>query len=283
MREKIDLHCHTNISDGALSPEQIVSRAIGYGLSHLAITDHDTVGAYDRACVQAQGSDLTVIPGIEISTTFNSVQIHIVGLFLDIKNEKLLDLIKRQRVQREERAALIGHKLEKLGFKDALLKTQAMAGDNAVITRGNYARYLFSTGLFATQDEAFNKYLKKGGRAYVNTQWISVEEACSIIAHSGGVAVLAHPKRYTMTNSKLRLLIEHFKEAGGMALEVSSSQQSPADRDYLASLCERYEMYGSVGSDFHSEGPWRDLGLNLKLPEKVKPVWTLPQAQAFGF
>ena len=157
MREKIDLHCHTNISDGALSPEQIVSRAIGYGLSHLAITDHDTVGAYDRACVQAQGSDLTVIPGIEISTTFNSVQIHIVGLFLDTKNQKLLDLIKRQRVQREEGCA-IGHKLEKLGFKISL-KTQAMAGDNAVITRGNYVRYLFSTGLFATQDEAFNKYL----------------------------------------------------------------------------------------------------------------------------
>ena len=281
MIEKIDLHCHTNASDGAFSPKDIAKRAISRGLSHLAITDHDCVKGIDEAKESAKDSSLTIIPGIEISTTWQGAQIHIVGLCLDHNNAALLDLIARQRVKRELRAEAIGLKLEKLGFKDALAKTREQASVGAVITRGNYARFLVSTGLFSSTDEAFNKYLKKGGRAYVKTEWIDVKEACEIILQSGGIPVLAHPKRYTLTNTKLRKLIEYFKDAGGIALEVASSQQSPDDRRYLADLCIRYDMYASCGSDFHTENRWRDLGLNLTLPSSVKPVWTHQKAQEY--
>lgn len=281
MIEKIDLHCHTNASDGAFSPKDIALRAIARGLRYLAITDHDCVNGIKEAQESAKDSNLTIIPGIEISTTWRGAQIHIVGLCIDYTSKALLDLIARQRVKREQRAQAIGLKLEKLGFKDALAKTKEQASDGAVITRGNYARFLVSTGLFSSTDEAFNKYLKKGGRAYVNTEWIDVKEACEIILLSGGIPVLAHPKRYTLTNTKLRALIEYFKEAGGIAIEVSSSQQSPDDRRYLADLCTRYDMLASCGSDFHTENRWRDLGLNLAMPDSVKPVWTHKKAQEY--
>lgn len=278
----IDLHCHTNASDGAFSPEGVVERAVNYKLTHLAITDHDTVkgikAAQDAACGR-----ISIIPGIEISTTWQHQQIHIVGLFIDPQCSYMLNLVKEQNGKRIERAEKIGYKLSRIGFPDAYERTKAMAGDGAIITRGNYARFLVSVGGASSTDDAFNAFLKKGKRAYVCTEWMEIGTAVEAIKKSGGVAVLAHPRRYDLTNTKLRKLIEEFKDCGGIALEVSSCQQGLNDRDYLASLCRQYEMLGSVGSDFHSEGPYRDIGRNIDLPEGITPVWTCPQAKPYSF
>lgn len=269
----IDLHCHSSASDGALSPTEVVEFAISRHLKVLALTDHDTIDGIPQAQAAADQAGLQLIPGIEISTSWRNFQIHVVGLFMDPLHDKLQELLARQRQKRDERAVEIGAKLERLGFADALARTKEQAAPGAAITRGNYARFIVSTGACQTSDEAFNKYLKRGRPAYVNTQWGSVAAAVETVAAAGGVAVLAHPRRYVMTNTKLRELIADFKAAGGEALEVASAQQRPADRDYLAQLCGRFDLFASAGSDFHQAGVWRDLGFNLQLPANCTPLW----------
>lgn len=275
----VDLHSHSTFSDGALSPEELVQRALARHLKLLALTDHDASGGVESAVKAAKGSSLQVIAGAELSTTWLNCQIHIVGLFLNLHSQELLDFYQGQRERRIERAQAIGAKLERQGFHDAYARTCAMADPGALITRGNYARFIFSVGQASSIDDAFNSYLKKGKSAYVNTVWPSVGEAVAVIKASGGIAVLAHPKRYLLTNTKLRRLIEEFKDAGGEAMEVASCRQRPCDRVYLGELCERYGLYASMGSDYHQGSPWLDLGLGLTLPDGLTPVWECPQAQ----
>lgn len=274
----IDLHSHSTASDGALTPTQLVERAKERHLKVLALTDHDCVAGIAEATAAA-GTDLQLVPGIEVSSTWRNFQIHVAGLFVQPDSEAMRKLVAEQRVKRIERAEQIGQKLEQLGFADAYERTKAQAGPGAVITRGNYARFIVSEGKATTTDEAFNTYLKKGKKAYVSTQWRSVPEAVQSILLSGGIPVLAHPRRYIMTNTKLRELMSEFKAAGGVAIEVCSAQQSPNDRLYLADLCERFDFLASVGSDFHQPGLWRELGKNLDLPERClhRALWKSEQ------
>ncbi len=279
----IDLHSHSTASDGALSPTELVDRALQRGITHLALTDHDCVSGIEEAEQAADGTALTIIPGAEFSTTWENNQIHVVGLFIDYKNDLLAEHLKKVRIKREERAVAIGAKLSKLGIPDAYNKACALAGNNAVITRGNYARLIFSEGKASSIDDAFNAFLKKGRMAYVNTVWFDIAEVVSVIKNSGGVAVLAHPRRYDLTNTKLRRLIGYFRESGGEALEVASCQQRPSDRDYLAKLSTEYGLMASQGSDLHIAATWRDLGLHLDLPREVKPVWMAGEAAKYNF
>lgn len=273
----IDLHSHSNASDGALSPAELVQRAVERGVRILALTDHDTVAGVKEAQQEAAGR-LQLVPGIEISTTWRNFQIHIAALFIDIHSPAVTRLVQEQHEQRQVRAEAIGRLLERLGFANAYARTRAQAADGAVITRGNYARFIASTGVCRTADEAFNKYLRRGRPAYVSTRWGSVSAAVEVIKQAGGIAVLAHPRRYLMTNTKLRELIAEFKAAGGDALEVASSQQKPNDRLYLADLCVRFDLLASLGSDFHQDGCWRDLGFNLMLPKgRCTPLWESAQ------
>lgn len=276
---KVDLHTHSTFSDGSLSPEQLVQRALSRQLRLLALTDHDASGGVESAVKAAEGSTLKVIAGAELSTTWQNCQIHIVGLFLDLHSNALSNFYQGQRERRIERAKAIGVKLERQGFHDAYARTCAMAEPGALITRGNYARFIFSAGQASSIDDAFNSYLKKGKSAYVNTLWPSIGEAVDVIRASGGVAVLAHPKRYLLTNTKLRRLIEEFKSSGGLAMEVASCRQRPCDRVYLGELCQHYGLFASMGSDYHQGSPWLDLGLGLTLPEGLTPVWECPQAR----
>lgn len=279
---KIDLHSHSKASDGALSPSELVQRACDRGLTHLALTDHDTVLGITEAQDAARGR-LELIPGAELSTMWNNYQIHIVGLFIDIKSQSLLKYLEGQKVFREERAREIGAKLERQGFANAYEECRKRAAEGASITRGNYARYIVEMGKAQDTNEAFNYYLKKGKSCYVKTQWPDISVACDAIKASGGVAVLAHPRRYEMTNTKLRELMEYFKSCGGEAMEVGCSQMSPNDLNYMTSLCKKYDFLASLGSDFHHEGPFRELGLGLVIPEELKKVWECPQAEKFNF
>lgn len=275
----IDLHSHSNASDGALSPEELVDRAIARGLTHLALTDHDTAQGVAAAAAHAEGRGISVIPGAELSTLWNNYQIHIVGLFLNLDSPELESFVAAQKQRRAERARAIGERLERQGFRNAYERCRAQAGEGANITRGNYARFIFSEGKAQSIDDAFNAYLKKGKSAYVKPCWPEIGEAVGTILAAGGVAVLAHPRRYLMTNTKLRALIEDFKSCGGEAMEVASCMQRPCDRAYLCELAGRYGMLGSMGSDFHQNTPWLDLGLSLEMPEGVIPVWEHERAK----
>lgn len=266
---KIDLHTHTTCSDGALSPEQLVQRAIDNKLTHLAITDHDTVGAIKIAKDYAKDR-INIISGIEISTTWQDNQIHIVGLFIDENNSNLLDYIAKQNELREQRAKAIGDKLKRLGFENAY---EDLKGNDTVITRGTYAQYIYEKGGAISVNDAFLKYLKKGKSAYVSTKWGDIKEAVECIIKAGGISVLAHPKRYKFTNTKLKKLIAYFKSVGGQAMEVASCSQKHGEREYLGQLCKMYDLQASVGSDFHYDGSFRFLGYNLDLNKDDKPVW----------
>ena len=279
---KIDLHSHSSASDGALTPTELVDHAVERGLTHLALTDHDCVLGVPEAAIAAEGR-IHLIPGSELSTMWRNQQIHVVGLFLDIYNETLLNYLENQKVLRTQRAIEIGCKLERQGFANAYEECRKRALAGASITRGNYARYIAELGRAQSPDEAFNVYLKKGQSCYVKTNWPDISVACNAIINAGGVAVLAHPRRYELTNTKLRELMEYFKDCGGSAIEVSSSQMRPSDREYLASLCRKYGFKASLGSDFHHYGPYRELGYNLCLDDDLPKVWEVPQAKNYHF
>ena len=316
----IDFHCHTNASDGGLSPSELIDRAYGRGLNAIAITDHDlTAGVADamqRAALlnakllngdadapvetyikenaEINGVDngelhrapsertLIVIPGVEFSTTWYDEQIHIVGLGIDPNNESLKELEAKLKVARTQRAVAIGEKLKRLGFDRPYERCCEQAREGASITRGNYARLIFQDGKAKSVDDAFHKFLRRGQDAYVKSVWGPIEETVEVIKAAGGIAVLAHPRRYKISNMRLRKLVYEFKKAGGEAIEVSSSQQRQLDRDYLVQLCHKYEMLASLGSDFHNEGFHRDLGQNIDLPSDVTPVWHSPILERYG-
>lgn len=316
----IDFHCHTNASDGGLSPSELIERAYGRGLNAIAITDHDlTAGVADavqRAALlnakllngdadapvetyikenaEVNGVDngelhrapsertLIVIPGVEFSTTWYDEQIHIVGLGIDPNNDSLKELEAKLKVARTQRAVAIGEKLKRLGFDRPYERCCEQAREGASITRGNYARLIFQDGKAKSVDDAFHKFLRRGQDAYVKSVWGPIEETVEVIKAAGGIAVLAHPRRYKISNMRLRKLVYEFKKAGGEAIEVSSSQQRQLDRDYLVQLCHKYEMLASLGSDFHNEGFHRDLGQNIDLPSDVTPVWHSPILERYG-
>ena len=316
----IDFHCHTNASDGGLSPSELIDRAYGRGLNAIAITDHDlTAGVADavqRAALlnakllngdadapvetyikenaEVNGVDngelhrapsertLIVIPGVEFSTTWYDEQIHIVGLGIDPNNDSLKELEAKLKFARTQRAVAIGEKLKRLGFDRPYERCCEQAREGASITRGNYARLIFQDGKAKSVDDAFHKFLRRGQDAYVKSVWGSIEETVEVIKAAGGIAVLAHPRRYKISNMRLRKLVYEFKKAGGEAIEVSSSQQRQLDRDYLVQLCHKYEMLASLGSDFHNEGFHRDLGQNIDLPSDVTPVWHSPILERYG-
>ena len=316
----IDFHCHTNASDGGLSPSELIDRAYGRGLNAIAITDHDlTAGVADavqRAALlnakllngdadapvetyikenaEVNGVDngelhrapsertLIVIPGVEFSTTWYDEQIHIVGLGIDPNNDSLKELEAKLKVARTQRAVAIGEKLKRLGFERPYERCCEQAREGASITRGNYARLIFQDGKAKSVDDAFHKFLRRGQDAYVKSVWGPIEETVEVIKAAGGIAVLAHPRRYKISNMRLRKLVYEFKKAGGEAIEVSSSQQRQLDRDYLVQLCHKYEMLASLGSDFHNEGFHRDLGQNIDLPSDVTPVWHSPILERYG-
>lgn len=274
--KRYDLHSHTRFSDGKLSPQELIDRAVNFQLDVLAITDHDTTNALDIAnrYIQETGSKLELISGIEFSTSWQNFEIHVVGLNIDPSNEALKALITKQQISRENRAIAMSDKLAKCGFDNMLEQAKALAGEGS-ITRAHFARVLLNKGAVSKMQSAFDKYIGKGKRAFVRPTWCDVATAVEAIHQAGGVAVLAHPMRYDMTAKWLRRLIIDFKTAGGDAMEVVLPQMNKEQRRLMLTYCLEYELYASMGSDFHFPSKWSDLGRNLNLPESCKPVWQL--------
>ena len=272
---KADLHCHSLASDGALTPAEVVARAHANGVQMLALTDHDTLRGLSQAESEAASLNLELVSGIELSSQWSGVGIHIVGLAVDTKNAQLLHAVGKQEVARETRAREIGRRLGKKGFEAAYEGAKRIAGESQ-IGRPHFARFLVEQGYVLDQETAFNKYLGAGKIGDVKSQWPSINEIVSWIHTAGGYAVLAHPDKYKLTRMKLRRLLTDFKAAGGDALEVVSGQQNRDITSYYTRLCEEFEFYASCGSDFHHpSNAWCDLGKFQDLPKTCKPVWEL--------
>ncbi|EFC5291349.1 5'-3' exoribonuclease [Escherichia coli] len=271
-----DLHSHTTASDGCLTPEALVHRAVEMRVGTLAITDHDTTAAIApaREEISRSGLALNLIPGVEISTVWENHEIHIVGLNIDITHPLMCEFLAQQTERRNQRAQLIAERLEKVQIPGALEGAQRLAQGGAV-TRGHFARFLVECGKASSMADVFKKYLARGKTGYVPPQWCTIEQAIDVIHHSGGKAVLAHPGRYNLSAKWLKRLVAHFAEHHGDAMEVAQCQQSPNERPQLAALARQHHLWASQGSDFHQPCPWIELGRKLWLPAGVEGVWQL--------
>ena len=271
-----DLHSHTTASDGCLTPEALVHRAVEMRVGTLAITDHDTTAAIApaREEISRSGLALNLIPGVEISTVWENHEIHIVGLNIDITHPLMCEFLAQQTERRNQRAQLIAERLEKAQIPGALEGAQRLAQGGAV-TRGHFARFLVECGKASSMADVFKKYLARGKTGYVPPQWCTIEQAIDVIHHSGGKAVLAHPGRYNLSAKWLKRLVAPFAEHHGDAMEVAQCQQSPNERTQLATLARQHHLWASQGSDFHQPCPWIELGRKLWLPAGVEGVWQL--------
>ncbi|GAA6939766.1 PHP domain-containing protein [Helicobacter pylori] len=265
---KYDLHCHSTASDGILTPTEVVLRAHEKGVNVLALTDHDTVAGVPEARKQAEALGIQLINGVELSTLWEGHSIHIVGLGFDLSHEKMTALLTEQANLRDSRAQEIGAKLAKAGVVNAYEEAKKLAGKGEV-TRAHYARHLVQIGKVANDGQAFKRYLGLGKSAYVKPQWVDIPSAIKIIHAAGGVAVLAHPLRYTMTTKWVRKLAENFKAWGGDAMEISGCGQSRDQYQLLVKLAEEHQLAGSMGSDFHFPCAWVELGKLVSLPEHI--------------
>ena len=275
MIERYDLHCHSTASDGALTPAEVVQRAAEFGVTALALTDHDTTAGLAEAQQQADSVGLHLIPGIELSCNWQNKCLHVVGLGIDPSYAPLANATHLLQSTRLERAEKIAFKLEQKRIPGAMLAVKKAAGEG-MITRSHFADFLLSQNHVATQQEAFDRYLAKGKSAYVSTTWAELEVAINWITESGGVAVLAHPMRYKLTANWMNRLLAAFKEAGGQGIEVITSRMNPDELRRVADFAKRFDLAGSVGSDFHNPAnPWVELGRLPALPTHIKPVWEL--------
>ncbi|NUW58252.1 RNase RNM [Cronobacter muytjensii] len=269
-----DLHSHTTASDGLLTPEQLVHRAVEMGIHTLAITDHDTTAGLPAAHqeIARAGLALRLIDGVEISTLWENHEIHIVGLGIDIAHPAMIAFLEEQARRRTQRAERIAERLEKARIPGALEGARRLA-DGGVVTRGHFARFLIEDGRANNMADVFKHYLARGKTGYVPPQWCTIEQAVDVIHHSGGQAVVAHPGRYQLSAKWLKRLLSAFAQAGGDAMEVAQCQQAPNERNQLASYAVQFGLLASQGSDFHQPCPWIELGRRLWLPEGLTPVW----------
>ena len=265
-----DLHTHTNVSDGSLTPSELIAHAQQLGVDVLSITDHDTLGAYDQL---PESPGVELITGLELSTTWAGRGIHIVGLNVDRNNPTLLAGIRQQKEARFQRAGVIAHKLTRIGIPSPLAAVTAMAGD-AGIGRPHFAQHLVDIGAVKDLRAAFKKYLGAGKPGDVKDGWASLEDVTGWIVAAGGIAVLAHPVKYKMTTSKLRLMLNDFVAAGGRSIEVISGSQQPDVTRRMIAIADEFELAASCGSDFHTpENAWSQPGRFTPLPEQLPKVW----------
>ena len=272
---KIDLHTHSNKSDGELSPYDLVTKASNNGIQMLALTDHDTVSGLSDAKKAATEKNINFINGIELSTQWDNKTIHIVGLNIESENALIIKACEKLKVLREDRAKKISQKLAKVGVRGAHEYTKKLA-INSNITRFHFAKFLIEKKYAKNQTDVFKNYLVKGKPGYVSANWPNLSETINLINTIGGVAVIAHPLRYKITATKLRKLIDEFKYSGGKAIEVITSHNISKEITAVSSYAKKYNLAASIGSDFHNESvSWNRLGELPLLPESLIPVWKL--------
>jgi predicted metal-dependent phosphoesterase TrpH len=242
-------------------------------VTHLALTDHDTIAGLEGAANAARSLGVSLIAGTELSCLWKSHTIHIVGLDFDTSDNNLNVALEQQNDNRWRRAHTIADKLARLKIDDMVKKATFQAGGD-VPGRPHFARVLVEEGAVKDSAQAFKRYLGTGKAGDVKGFWPELPEVVRWITEAGGIAVLAHPRKYKLTATRLRSLVCDFRQAGGRGIEVSTSGQSSGDLGFLAELCRRENLLASQGSDFHFPGaPWCELGAIMKMPDGLEPVW----------
>jgi len=275
MDPRVDLHTHSDHSDGTLTPVQLVALAAERQLQLLALTDHDTTAGCAAAAQACQAHGIQFLAACELSALWRGREIHIVGLRVATAAPELIAHLELVRAQRIARLQAIGERLTRCGLDGAGLAAQVLALPGTP-TRLHLARALVAAKLAVDTEAAFKRYLGRGQRAAVPPQWPTAEACIGVISRAGGLAVLAHPHRYQLAAGALRELCAQFHDSGGAGLEVSLAGMGPADAAQAAGLARRYGLAGSLGSDFHVPGlPWRPLGRWLKLAEGITPITEL--------
>ena len=271
-----DLHCHSVVSDGTLTPEALAARAKSNGVQLWALTDHDEIGGQERAMAAAKAEGMKYLTGVEISITFAGKTVHIVGLGFDHKNEALVQGLRNTRGGRSERAKEMSDGLAKVGIVGAYEGSLKYVGNPELISRTHFARFLVESGVCKDTSEVFRKYLTENKPGFVPHRWASLENAVSWITGAGGIAVIAHPARYGFTANEEFALFTEFINHGGRAVEVITGSHSSADALQYADTALEFNLAASRGSDFHSpEESHTDLGTLPWLPGQLTPVWEL--------
>lgn len=271
---KYDLHSHSYYSDGTLSPTELVQLAAKYEITHLALTDHDTVAGLHEAQKAAKDLPIELINGIEFSCTWENQLLHVTGLNIDPNNPILLENIERNRVRRLDRAESMYEDFEQhdIFLRDDVLKQ--LKGCSAVPTRPHFAQALVELGYAKDKKQAFKRYLVRGKPGYIPMKWASLEDIGYAIKSAGGVAVLAHPNRYKFTRAKLIRLISEMIPVGINGIEVSTGTTDRQQVSMLGQLAQQFKLLASIGSDFHGIGqPWASLGCAKPLNKELTPVW----------
>ena len=271
-----DLHCHSVVSDGTLTPEALAERAKAHGVELWSLTDHDEVGGQQRALAAAQAQGMRYLTGVEISVTFLNQTVHIVGLGFDADNEDLCQGLQRTRGGRKERAMEMSDGLAKVGIKNAFEGALTYVGNPELISRTHFARFLVETGVCKETSEVFRKYLTEGKPGYVPHRWANLKDAVRWIAGAGGMAVIAHPARYKFTPNEEFALFTEFKGHGGQGVEVVTGSHTAAESVTYAGTAKEFGLAASRGSDFHSpDESHTELGTLPYLPGGLTPVWEL--------
>lgn len=270
----IDLHCHSTVSDGLLTPTQLVEHAATRGVSVLALTDHDDVRGLGEARRVAAEENITFINGVEISVSWRSKTLHIVGLSVNPEYPPLVQGLEAIRRGRILRARNIATQLDKFGIHGSLEGAYSYAGEGRLIGRTHFARFLAERGYAKDVRSVFKKYLVKGKPGYVSHQWAPLSDAVDWICGSGGRAVIAHPARYKLGKDILDELLLEFRALGGAAIEVITASHTPEQSLLFAHHAQRLGLLASRGSDFHGPGEsYFDLGRMPELPVGCTPVW----------
>ena len=271
-----DLHCHSVVSDGTLTPEALATRAKANGVQLWALTDHDEIGGQERAIAAAKALDMKYLTGVEISITFAGKTVHIVGLGFDHTNPDLVQGLRNTRGGRAERAREMSEGLAKVGIHGAYEGALKFAGNHELISRTHFARFLVESGVCKDTSEVFRKYLTENKPGFVPHRWASLENAVNWITGAGGVAVIAHPARYGFTANEEFALFTEFINHGGRGVEVITGSHSSADALQYADTALEFNLAASRGSDFHSpDESHTDLGTLPWLPGQLRPVWEL--------
>jgi len=269
-----DLHCHSNVSDGTLSPEAVADRAHRNGVDLWSLTDHDEVGGQHRARAAAAALGMAYLPGVEVSVTFAGKTVHIVGLGFDPDHPGILQGLSDTRGGRERRARDMAADLARAGIPGAFEGALKYVGNPDLISRTHFARYLVEIGVCADPHDVFKRYLTEGKPGFVEHRWANLADAVRWIADAGGVAVIAHPGRYDFTPNEEFALFTEFKAHGGLGVEVVTGSHTVAEYGKYADMACEFDLLASRGSDFHDPAESHtDLGTLPNLPGKLTPVW----------
>lgn len=270
----VDLHSHSTISDGVLTPEEVAQRAHNNGVQLWSLTDHDETAGQARALKSATSLGMNYITGIEISVTWQERTLHMVGLNFDPDNKTLNDGLAAIRADRDSRSYKIAERFDALGIPNTYEGALKFADNPELISRSHFARYLVDAGHCKTMQEVFDRYLSDTGPANVSMQWASLAEAVEWVKAAGGVSVIAHPGRYKYSRTEFIELWRTFKALGGEGVEVVTGSHTPNQYYQYADVCRQYGFFASAGSDFHSPKESRlDLGHLPPLPQKLTPIW----------